>query len=161
MKSRTRYGQRSEAITHDWLNSRPSTIQPTSSASTRTWRQCADRCPRPYSCNFLGARWRSTSKAYAASNNHSTVSRRGYAHSPAWHASGIEGIETQRRQQMKNRHPRVSASVVGAAAIVLLASVSTSAHAAEDSTRISHACAAVMGFDPSEEPYEDCVRASI
>src|SRR5258706_12598113 len=42
MKSQTQYGQRSEAITHDWLNSRPSTIQPISSASTRTWRLCAD-----------------------------------------------------------------------------------------------------------------------
>jgi hypothetical protein len=73
-------------------------------------------------------------------------------------ALGIEGIETQRRQQMENRR-RVSALIVGAAAVVLVASVSTSAPAAEDSTRISHACATVMGFDPSEEPYEDCVRS--
>jgi hypothetical protein len=58
-----------------------------------------------------------------------------------------------------NRCARVSALIVGAAAIVLLASVSTSAHAAEDSARITHACAAVMGLDPSEEPYEDCVRS--
>jgi hypothetical protein len=58
-----------------------------------------------------------------------------------------------------NRRPRASALIVGAAAIVLLASVSTSAHAAEDSTLIMHACAAVMGLDPSEEPYADCVRS--
>jgi hypothetical protein len=53
----------------------------------------------------------------------------------------------------------VSALIVGAAAIALLASASMSAHAAEDSTRISHACATVLGLDPSEEPYEDCVRS--
>jgi hypothetical protein len=58
-----------------------------------------------------------------------------------------------------DRRARVSALIVGAVAIVLLASVPTSARAAEDSTRISHACAAVMGLDPSEEPYEDCVRS--
>jgi hypothetical protein len=52
---------------------------------------------------------------------------------------------------MENSHPRVSALIVGVAAIVLLASVSTSAHAAENSTGISHAWAAVMGLDPSEE----------
>jgi hypothetical protein len=60
---------------------------------------------------------------------------------------------------MENWRPRVSALIVGAAAIVLLASVPTSARAAEDTTRIGHACAAVMGLDPSEEPYEDCVRS--
>jgi hypothetical protein len=52
--------------------------------------------------------------------------------------------------------------IVGAAAIVLLVSVSTSAHAAEDATRIMHerhACAAVLGLDPSEEPYDDCIRS--
>src|SRR5580704_13989223 len=42
MKNQTRYGQRSEAIMHGWLNSRPSTIQPISSASTRMYRLCAD-----------------------------------------------------------------------------------------------------------------------
>jgi hypothetical protein len=58
-----------------------------------------------------------------------------------------------------NRRPRAAAFIVGAAAIVLLASVSTSARAAEGSTRITHACAAVMGLDPSERPYDDCVRS--
>ena len=54
----------------------------------------------------------------------------------------------------------MSTLIVGAAAIVLLASVSTSAHAAEDSTRIMHehhACAAVLGFDPSERRYDACI----
>ncbi len=54
---------------------------------------------------------------------------------------------------------RVSAVIAGAAAIVLLASISTSANAAEDATRISHACAEVMGLDPSELPYDDCIRS--
>jgi hypothetical protein len=61
-----------------------------------------------------------------------------------------------------NRRARVSTLIVGAAAIVLLASVSTSAHAAEDSTRIMHehhACAAVLGFDPSERRYDACIRS--
>jgi hypothetical protein len=58
-----------------------------------------------------------------------------------------------------NRRPRASALIAGAAAIVLLASVSASAHAAEDSTRISHACGVVLGLDPSELPYDDCVRS--
>jgi hypothetical protein len=60
---------------------------------------------------------------------------------------------------MENRRPRLSALIGGAAAIVLFASVSTPAGAAEDTTRIGHACAAVMGLDPSEEPYQDCVRS--
>jgi hypothetical protein len=58
-----------------------------------------------------------------------------------------------------DRWARVSALIVGAAASVLLASVSTSANAAEDTTRIGHACATVMGLDPLEEPYQDCVRS--
>jgi hypothetical protein len=52
--------------------------------------------------------------------------------------------------------------IVGAAAIVLLASVHGSAHAAEGSTRIMqerHACSAILGLDPSERPYEDCIRS--
>jgi hypothetical protein len=61
-----------------------------------------------------------------------------------------------------NRRARGSALIVGAAAIVLLASVSTSAHAAEGSTRIMqarHACAVVLGLDPSERPYDACIRS--
>ena len=58
-----------------------------------------------------------------------------------------------------DRRASASALIVGAAAIVLLVSVSTSARAAEDSTRISHACGVVLGLDPSELPYQDCVRS--
>jgi hypothetical protein len=60
---------------------------------------------------------------------------------------------------MENRRHRVSASIVGAAAIVLLAAVSTPAQAAEDTARIGHACATVMGLDPTTEPYQDCVKS--
>src|SRR5260221_14351054 len=63
----------------------------------------------------------------------------------------------ERKQQMENWRPRVSALIVGAAAIVLLPSVPTSARAAADTTPLGHACAPVMGLAPSEEPYEDCV----
>ena len=55
-----------------------------------------------------------------------------------------------------------SALIVSAAAIVLLASVPNSANAAEGSARIMqerHACAAILGLDPSERPYEACIRS--
>ena len=58
--------------------------------------------------------------------------------------------------------PRASALIVHAAALVLLAAAHTPAHAAEDSTRIMqerHACSAILGLDPSERPYEDCIRS--
>src|SRR5437899_8307557 len=60
---------------------------------------------------------------------------------------------------MENRRPRVSALIVGAVAIVLVASVSTSARAAEDTARIGHACATVMGLDPTTQPYQDCIKS--
>ncbi len=59
-------------------------------------------------------------------------------------------------------HHTASALIVSAATIVLLASVHTSAHAAEDSARIMperHACAAILGLDPSERPYDACIRS--
>src|SRR5437667_12821412 len=52
--------------------------------------------------------------------------------------------------------------IVSATAIVLLASVDTSAHAADDAGRITqerHACAAILGLDPSERPYDACIRS--
>jgi hypothetical protein len=61
-----------------------------------------------------------------------------------------------------NRRPRASALIVRAAAIVLLASVHTAAHAAEGATRTiqeRHACAVVLGLDPSELPYDECIRS--
>jgi hypothetical protein len=80
------------------------------------------------------------------------IARKGDHHSSALAPQG-DG-----RSAALDRRAGVSAVIAGAAAIVLLASVSTSAHAAEDTTRISHACAA-MGLDPSELPYDDCIRS--
>jgi hypothetical protein len=57
--------------------------------------------------------------------------------------------------------PALGTMIASAAAIVLLASVHAS-YAAEDSTRIMqerHACAAILGLDPSERPYDDCIRS--
>src|SRR5260221_13931281 len=58
--------------------------------------------------------------------------------------------------------PRASALIVHAAALVLLAAAHTPTHAAEGSPRIMqarHACAVVLGLDPSERPYDDCIRS--
>jgi hypothetical protein len=64
---------------------------------------------------------------------------------------------------MKNNwRSRASALIVRAAAIVVLASVHTSAHAADGATPIMqerHACAVVLGLDPSELPYDECIRS--
>lgn len=60
----------------------------------------------------------------------------------------------------QTRRTRASALIVGAAAMVLLAAAHTSANAAEGSTRmvqVRHACAVVLGLDPSERPYDFCV----
>jgi hypothetical protein len=56
-----------------------------------------------------------------------------------------------------------SAKLAGAAAIItLLASPQTFANAAEDSSRITqerHACAVVLGLDPSDRRYDTCIRS--
>ena len=55
-----------------------------------------------------------------------------------------------------------SAKLAGAAAIItLLASPQTFANAAEGSSRIAkerHACAVVLGLDPSDRRYDRCIR---
>jgi hypothetical protein len=60
-----------------------------------------------------------------------------------------------------NWRTRASALIVGAAAIVLLATVHTSARAAEGSRIMyeRHACAEILGLDPSERPYDACIRS--
>jgi hypothetical protein len=56
-----------------------------------------------------------------------------------------------------------SAKLAGAAAVItLLASPQTFANAAEGSSRIAqerHACAVVVGLDPSDRRYDTCVRS--
>ena len=56
-----------------------------------------------------------------------------------------------------------SAKLAGAAAVItLLASPQTFADAAEGSSRIAqerHACAVVLGLDPSDRRYDTCIRS--
>jgi hypothetical protein len=59
------------------------------------------------------------------------------------------------------RPATASAIIVGATAIAVLAFAHTSATAAENSPGMAQeqrACAVVLGFDPSEDRYETCVR---
>lgn len=60
------------------------------------------------------------------------------------------------------RLARASAVTVGATAIALLAFTQTSADAAEDSSRVAqehHACAVVLGLDPSGDRYDTCIMS--
>jgi hypothetical protein len=56
-----------------------------------------------------------------------------------------------------------SANLAGAATVIaLLASPQTFANAAEGSSRMAqerHACAVVLGLDPSDRRYETCIRS--
>ena len=55
-----------------------------------------------------------------------------------------------------------SVKIIGAAAIALLASANTFADAAENSSRMAqeqHACAIVLGLDPSGRSYDTCIRS--
>jgi hypothetical protein len=62
-----------------------------------------------------------------------------------------------------NRWVARSAKLAGAAAVItLLASPQPFANAAEGSSRIAqerHACAVVLGLDPSDRRYDTCVRS--
>jgi hypothetical protein len=61
-----------------------------------------------------------------------------------------------------SRRARASGLIVGAAAVALLASAYTLARAAENSSRTAqeqHACAVVMGLDPSGDSYDTSIRS--
>ena len=61
----------------------------------------------------------------------------------------------------RGRRATASTAIVGAAAIALLALVHTSAIAEENSSRMAqehHACAVVLGLDPSGGRYDTCIR---
>jgi hypothetical protein len=61
-----------------------------------------------------------------------------------------------------SRRTAHSAKIVGAAAIALLAAGNTFANAAENPARLphtQHACAIVLGLDPSERRYDACIRS--
>ena len=59
-----------------------------------------------------------------------------------------------------SRRKTRSAKIIGAAAIALLAAGNTFANAAENPARLAqeqHACAVVLGLDPSERRYDACI----
>jgi hypothetical protein len=72
--------------------------------------------------------------------------------------------QTQRRDLSARLSRRTTplAIIVGAAAVVLLASANTFANAAENSTRMArehHACAVVMGLHQPGDLYDTCIRS--
>jgi hypothetical protein len=61
-----------------------------------------------------------------------------------------------------SRRTTHSAKIIGAAAIALLAAGNTFANAEENPARLAqeqHACAVVLGLDPSERRYDACIRS--
>lgn len=61
-----------------------------------------------------------------------------------------------------SRRAWAPALIIGAAAFGLLASAQTFARAAESSSQTAqehHACAVVLGLDPSGDSYETCIRS--
>jgi hypothetical protein len=66
-----------------------------------------------------------------------------------------------RHSSARAAHP-VQITAATAAAVVLLASAGTLANAAENAARLAqeqHACAAVLGLDPSTHRYNACLRS--
>jgi hypothetical protein len=62
----------------------------------------------------------------------------------------------------QSRRTTTSVKIIGAAAIALLASASTFANAAENSTQMSreqHACAVIMGLRQPGDLYDTCIRS--
>ena len=67
-------------------------------------------------------------------------------------------------EQLRHLSARAAHSVeiIAGGALVLLASASILANAAENSARLAreqHACAVVLGFDPSGRRYDVCIRS--
>ena len=61
-----------------------------------------------------------------------------------------------------SRRTTQSTKIIGAAAIALLTAGNTFANAAENPAPLAqeqHACAVVLGLDPSERRYEACIRS--
>jgi hypothetical protein len=62
----------------------------------------------------------------------------------------------------RSRRTTRSIKIIGAAAIALLASANTFAHAADDSTRMArehHACAVMIGLQQPGDLYDTCIRS--
>jgi hypothetical protein len=65
-------------------------------------------------------------------------------------------------EQVRSRSVALLNRHLAAAAVVLLASASTLANAAENPARLAreqHACAVVLGLDPSSHRYNACLRS--
>jgi hypothetical protein len=65
-------------------------------------------------------------------------------------------------EQIRSRSVRLLNRHLAAAAVVLFASASTLANAAESPARLAreqHACAVVLGLDPSSHRYNACLRS--
>jgi hypothetical protein len=74
----------------------------------------------------------------------------------------VSNIAQSPRHGSFTRRARASAIIAGAVAVALLASANNFARAADNSTRMAqehHACAVVLGLDPSSERYDTCVRS--
>jgi hypothetical protein len=66
------------------------------------------------------------------------------------------------QQQIRSRSVRLLNRHLAAAAVVLFASAGTLANAAENPARLAreqHACAVVLGLDPSSHRYNACLRS--
>lgn len=77
-------------------------------------------------------------------------------------SSNITHTQGHDPSSRRSRRPTLSAVIVGAAAVSLLASAGTFANAAENSTRMArehHACAVVMGLHQPGDLYDTCIRS--
>jgi len=77
-------------------------------------------------------------------------------------SSNIGQIQGHDASARFGRRTTPSVKIIGAAAIALLVSANTFANAAETSPRTTleqHACAVILGLDPSGRQYDTCIRS--
>jgi len=77
-------------------------------------------------------------------------------------SSNIGQIQGHDASARFGRRTTPSVKIIGAAAIALLVSANTFANAAETSPRTTleqHACAVILGLDPSRRQYDTCIRS--
>src|SRR5205814_4779295 len=76
-------------------------------------------------------------------------------------SSNVTGAQMRNSSARLSRRASHSVEIIGAAAIALLAAGNNLANAAENPARTAqeqHACAAVLGLDPSGRHYDACMR---
>jgi hypothetical protein len=77
-------------------------------------------------------------------------------------SSGITQMQGRDPSARLSRRATPSIKIIGSAAIALLASANTFANAAENPSRVAqehHACAVVLGLDPSGRRYRTCISS--